>query len=507
MENLQIQISEDGLSATLTLTRAEAGALTYPHLRYMATQSGIVFGLADETWFTTLLPQLDKPTNTLQVAHGRKPVPGRAPTLQYHFETDYLCAGQISADGRIDYKNRGTIPFTREGTLLAEMIPSVMETPGITVQGKEIKTPVPTGQMLSAGPGTSLSPDNLAIYAARDGSPHLALDGTVSVAPEILIEGDVGLRTGHIIFNGNILIKGVVHEGFRVQGMHITARALKGAIIQASSGVMITEGIIDSQVSVEGSLQAKYVSNSQIDAFGDVIIAHEIMDSNLRLSGRFVNKRGEIISSEIAALKGFFIKNVGTGVSRPCHLKIGVNDHVKNVLTNLTIRLKSAKEKLDKEQLLLTGLESRLITLQSKTASLVSMHEQLLRDEAGLKQPDRERKDENKHQLFATQKKLHAVDTQIHEHFTQDDALCDSIDRMKETIVPLEKAWAELQKQYHAVASWTTKQGKRPEVHSSGLLMEGTILTGPNSRRVLSRDISHAKLKEHVLEDGTHKIM
>ena len=57
-------------------------------------------------------------------------------------------------------------------------------------------------------------------------------------------------------------------------------------------------------VNVKGSVQAKFIRNSKINAFGDLIVQREIIDSVVRLSGACINTNGTIINSEIFANYG-----------------------------------------------------------------------------------------------------------------------------------------------------------------------------------------------------------
>ncbi|WP_300669091.1 FapA family protein [Desulfoluna sp.] len=490
IEALRINVSEDGLSATLIVPDELLDTMTHRHLQTLAADAGIVFGLVDEAWFTALLQQPDTKSRAILVAQGQAPVSKEEATLEYHFKTDCLCAGQTLEEEHTDDEDLGTIPYVKTGTLLAKSTPSRLETPGTNVRGEPLVAPVTDRPPLAVGSGAFLSPDGQAVYAKIDGSPHAEWDSTISVVPEFLVEGDVGLRTGHIYFNGNIQITGTVQEGFHVQGIHVSARAIRGGQIEASAGLRVTEGIIDARIRTGGSLQAKYISNSRIDAFGDVVVLNEIMDSTLRLSGRCINRRGEIISSNIAALMGFFVRNVGTGMSSPCHLKIGVHNHVNAWLAELMDQLKTTEKSMDKENQALKRLEAKLTTLQGKTATLVNRQEQLLIVKTSRGIPEQ----------------LKAIETQIQVCFDRDDTLSDEITQIKGKLLSLEEAIEALQKKYNALSFWARNQKGKTQLQASGTLMEGTLLTGPHSKRVLLKNMIRPRLTEKTMENGEYDI-
>lgn len=499
-----IHIADDGLSAWLTLPDEMKGRMAYSDLQALAEDAGIAYGLVDEPRFMALLNAPDDDTGTFVIAEGVAPLPGQDATIQYHFKTDYLNAGRVSEDGRIDFKTRGDIPFVEAGSLLAELIPAVPETPGIDVRGEQLETPAPESLALAAGTGATLAPDGRSVHADTDGSPHAGVDGIISVFQEYRVEGDVGLRTGHITFHGNVVIEGTVREGFRVKGAHVTAASVKGANIMASAGVLITEGIIDSRISAGGSIQARYISNSKVDSFGDVVVMGEILESRIRASGLCMNRSGDIISSVVVGRKGILARNVGTDVSRPCMLKVGVDEHSNAVLTALAEKRSRAEKRYARAVDAQKKKEEELMALQGRTAALVSRQENLMREETELSKFPIRNRDEYLLQRDSIRRQLSTLDAKVKNCFDKDDALCDEIAQLKQKIDPLHEALAMCRIRHQSMTSWARAQESIPEVSASGTLTEGTVIIGPNAKRVLSKNIHRAKLKEHALENGTY---
>lgn len=497
-----LRISDDGLSAMLLIPETLVGGVAYSQVQKLARDAGIVYGLVDEATFAMGMHEKGASPTTVQVARGRAPVPGRNAEIRYHFARDYLQAGQVSEDGAIDFKTRGDIPHVTAQSLLAEKIPAVPGTPGMTVRGESLALPESGDVPLFAGPGAVLSSDGLSVHAERDGMPDAGLDGTLSVYPEYHVEGDVGLRTGHIVFEGNIIITGTVRDGFHVKGAHVTARAVKGAEIEASAGLLVTEGIIDSRVRSGGSVQAGYVSNSKIEAFGDLVVKKEILDSKIQVSGQCINKTGEIISSEVAALKGFVVRHVGTDVSKACMLKAGVNQHVVAILGEMREEIQRGEKRVSAEKRALLEQERELVALQGKTANLVTRQEQLLRElqrtPASLGTGDTARQ--------SLEKERKEIDAAVESCFLTDDRLSAQIDRLKDQVARLEEALSPLKARHDAVAAWAGDQERAAEIIASGTLMEGTILVGPRSRRVLATSLHRVRLRERELEDGRFKM-
>lgn len=80
----------------------------------------------------------------------------------------------------------------------------------------------------------------------------LSFGGKLSVLPEIKIKGDVGYQTGHVIFEGNIIIEGAVQNDSRVKGGNITAAEVAGGIIESSGNIAVSGGITDAKIESRG---------------------------------------------------------------------------------------------------------------------------------------------------------------------------------------------------------------------------------------------------------------
>ena len=60
-----------------------------------------------------------------------------------------------------------------------------------------------------------------------------------------------------------------------------------------------------------------------------MIVAKEIINSEVRISGECNIQDGKIISSSVTALKGILVGDVGTELSSPSKLSPGVDAHIE----------------------------------------------------------------------------------------------------------------------------------------------------------------------------------
>lgn len=70
------------------------------------------------------------------VAKGVAPFPGKDGSVTYNFETSYTNPGKIMDDGRIDFRDRGDIPFVSKGDILAAKELPQQGKNGMSVSGR-----------------------------------------------------------------------------------------------------------------------------------------------------------------------------------------------------------------------------------------------------------------------------------------------------------------------------------------------------------------------------------
>ena len=324
-EFVYLTISKDGLTATLTKQKKAQSHETKSlkdlkdYLERKNLTQGLIPDLQLEAWLATATRD-DPP---LTVAEGTAPIQGRDGVIDFSFPTDYTNPGKILEDGSIDFRERGDIPFVRQGDLLATRIPMEEGSSGINVFGDTVPPNPVDEPSFSPGEGTVLSEDGLQLFAELDGQPNVDPMGIITVNPELTINGDVDFETGNIDFNGNVMVTGTVKPGFTVRGVNLTAKEVQGAKVHIRGDLCVSAGITEAEISARGNIFCKYINNSQIKAFGDLIAHKEIIDSTILISGVCRDTTGHIISSKITAKKGIEGNRIGTDASSPPPFKGG----------------------------------------------------------------------------------------------------------------------------------------------------------------------------------------
>jgi len=204
---LDLVVSEDKLHAYL-LPKGDLSSITIETVRKFLKEKRISNGIVEDQEIEGFLLRGGQQDQPWLVARGKEPTPGKDAQLTFFFEKDPHKIGAIRSGGAIDFKDKGEIPFVQQGAVLVEKIPVVKAESGMDVHGNRIPIQEAKDVLLINGPGTKKSEDGLKILAKVSGRPELLLDGKVCVFPELNVDGDVGLGTGHISFDGFIKVKG-----------------------------------------------------------------------------------------------------------------------------------------------------------------------------------------------------------------------------------------------------------------------------------------------------------
>ncbi|MCG8634555.1 MAG: FapA family protein, partial [Desulfobacterales bacterium] len=512
--HFKLSFSDNRAKAFLKLTVKNPKLMNQTCIRYYLSWYKITYGIAPGTkidaWLAVAAKAEDAgKTAPLVIAHGMDPVYPVDGEIRYHFPTDFLHAGKVDDDGSINFRDRGEIPFVKTNTFLAAKGDAETGKPGIDVTGKEIPVPEPVDRTFEAGPGTTLSQDGKKIYAACDGQPHLDATGKVSVCPEMKIEGDLGFETGDVIFDGNVVVSGVVKQGFKVKGASLTAREINGAEIDLTGDLNVSFGIVDTDlVNVKGSVQAKFIHNSKINAFGDLIVQREIIDSTIRLSGACINTSGNIINSEISANMGIEAGNIGTDTAEPSKLSVGKDEHTLRLVAGLDAKIRQNLEAaallhkeitdLEKEDQELHGAIAHHATVQDRAElGLKTIKEKM----AGLKASGN---------MAALQKVRKAVsqieedarnaEESINKGFERQDGIAREITQKKERITQFEDLNTGLEDDKKRLLEYTETKQPKAQVRVAKKIRSGTKILGPNTTLTLYNNDVRCRIVEMAVK-------
>jgi len=498
-----VAVSEDKLTARLMPKARDHEELVFEDVLELIEAEGIKHGLVEKAVILSFFKDESEEIKTLTIAKGYLPGEGKDPEIAYHFETNPLKAGKLLEDGTIDWKDRGEIPQVDEGNLLVEIVPGIDGTVGMDVFGNEIPAlPIPKVS-LNAGKGVKKSKDGNSFFASAKGTPQLSGNDTLIVSPVLHIPGDIGIETGHVEFNGHIEVEGTVQSGYQVRGESFRAQGIDNAELNVSGDVVVAGGIFDSKIRCKGNVKAVHVHKSDINAGGDLVVEKEITDSRVELYGICQMEYGTIISSEIAARGGITAKNVGTAMSKPSHLDVGVDHTLRREISGLKkLFLKAGRRKKDlKPQIETLKAQSDQINgeigdvAQKQDQYMVQLRrlQEKLKDHESI---DEGLKDEYEKAVAELESQLSAIETVVEELMKKDSEIETTIADLEEEATELAEDQAELEERIEMLREKRETEKGKPVVKVSGNLFHGTKISGPKSKLTLKDDCGHVNIFE-----------
>lgn len=300
------------------------------------------------------------------VAEGIKPQDGEDAKIIYNFEVDRSKIRlKETASGKVDFKELNLVQNVVEGQPLAQKIPAERGKGGKTVTGKYLDAKNGKDIPIPLGKNTKLAEDGLTIVAETNGQV-LLLNNKINVEPVLTIEGDVSLKTGNIMFLGTVFISGNVEDGFSVKASgNIEVKGTVGkAELDAEGDIVVSQGIAgrgEGSIRAGKSIWAKFIENTKVEAGEFVIVSDGIINSQVSANRKILcqGKRASIIGGHLSAAEEIHAKTFGSvGGGSETILSVGFDPKSKERLELLLTRRSEAERQLEDVQLNFTTLQN-----------------------------------------------------------------------------------------------------------------------------------------------------
>jgi hypothetical protein len=421
-----VAISEDEMSATVTVTAPKKGASApdAQSVRDALTRAGVTYGVDDERLSDLLHNnRYDEP---VVIAQGSLPVHAQSATIQYHFNTNRGKPYLELDFGRIDLRELNFIENRYEGDLLASLLPPVKPKDGTTVTGTTVYAETTTEPVqLSAGENTELSTDGTAVYATMDGNVKLDR-GKVTVEPLVYVER-VDYETGNIDFDGSVVVEKDIADRFVVKagGDVQVGGGVGRATVEAGGNVLLKRGINgggEGRIECGGNLFAKYVESSTVACKDHVFVEEAIMHSRISAWKHCVlnGRRAEIIGCAIIVGGTLWCKKLGSIAEAPVHVSVGVSPDFLLEYRRTNMELAEREDRLERVHQQLEQVERALAEghsaekLDQAREQLAGEATSLTEEVRGLRRSYHEMRD----QLTASRKSMVVVEDTVYKGAT-----------------------------------------------------------------------------------------
>lgn len=308
--HLWVEISQDFMEARL-FGQAESG-VDRKHIQLAITNlvrdEGLKHGLsAQQVREAVEMLCSGGEVKDLVIAKGTPPQPGMDANIEVLVPLSDMRQRAQADEGRVDFRDRGSIPTVEKGTPIAVLHPAEPGQPGRNVMGELIRPPEVRVLRLRKGKGVILEEDDRMVVAAARGMAIRPEVDKFEVQEILIIKGDVDFTVGHVDFPGVVKVGGTVMPDFKVKAFSLECQAIEnGCTIEVLGDLKVQGGILGSEISAGGKISALYVSQCKITCGGDLTVQNEIVGSKVEANGRVMVTAGEgrIVTCQISALRG-----------------------------------------------------------------------------------------------------------------------------------------------------------------------------------------------------------
>ena len=509
-----LEISDDKLAAFLIPTGLDHKSVTIDDIHQLLADKGITFGLVEEKSLSAYLEASPLSPVPFKVATGIAPTPKIPPDIVFHFDTDPLRIGTLKTDGTMDWKDRGEIPQVAIGDLLVEKVGGDPGAPGTNIFEQEVQPPRIKEEKFKTEKGAQVSEDGLQVTAKISGMPRLEADGRIAVYSVLPINGDIGLETGHVEFEGHIEVKGDVTSGYQVKGKSLSAKEIQKATIEMSEDVVSTGGIYNSMLKVGGSLKANHIHHCTIELLGTLVVEREIFGCTIETNGQVIISNGKIIASKVGAKKGIQTKDIGTGASKPSEITIGI-DHklvrdmkvLKEELTDLEKRKSETEDAVIKHKGRIDALADELGQVAQEQDNVMVQKRNL---EEKLDGPP-PMENMQKRQLLTEMigelgDKYNELDKKVHAIMDQDEQIRLLVNGLVKSLPEIDQEIEGKKDGIELLEEAAKIDPGFPVIKASGTVYSKTLVIGPHKKLTIDQDLTRVRIAESKDDANQYQI-
>jgi len=299
------------------------------------------------------------------IAEGKDPEHGKDGKIEFKLELEEEEEEEVE-EGKVDFREGENVVSVKEGDVLVKVYTPTEGEAGLSVYGEEIPPEPGEDVEIKAGENTSFSADGTEVIADRDGRARLIGDKDTQeliVEPVLEIDGDLDYEVGNIKFDGVVIVKGMILDGFKVEAKQgVEAVSVGKAHVKTEGDVVVEQGLVgrdEGLVEAGGNVFAKYVENCRVKAGGNVMVRQAIMHSKVDAEENVIvdgKRRGDIIGGVTRAGKIIQAQKVGAKLASKTEVEVGISPRLRDRVSKLEDEIDLQKDNMDKVRSGIKGL-------------------------------------------------------------------------------------------------------------------------------------------------------
>lgn len=301
---------------------------------------------------------------TLVVQRGTLVKPAKKGKIKWFFDHTEV-PSRVDAQQNVDYNSLTCYHEITKGDLIAELILPVDGKAGLDIFGEVILAG--RAEEISLEVGNNIAEENSEIngrgvikYIAKESGALTLKYGSISVDKELLIHGDVSVKSESVVVNGdiNIVIDGDVNSGYEVAtGGNVTVKGSLNPSSKVACGknLIIKHGLFGKKtvVTCEGDAEIGFIQDSGIVVKGELLVNKYVYNSDVYCgrnitvagSGHHEQKRGVVIGGMLNSFESIKIHSAGSGAVFT-NVQCGVNMLKKESLDKMSFVYRTVLKKI-----------------------------------------------------------------------------------------------------------------------------------------------------------------
>lgn len=247
-------------------------------------------------------------------SHGRPAKHGEDGRLHWLIGSDQPGPPPETESGHVDFFAMADFRAVQKGQEFAELLEPTRGEDGADVCG--VRLPARAGKPIKLEPGTNVTLDAATRRFRAETDGRVELRGHLVCVSNVLdIKGDVDFHTGNIQFPGMVNVSGCIHDNFQVDAREgVCVRGVvEAARIKAGGSVTLMGGLNGrdhGRVEAGAEVVAKFITNGDIVATGDLKVTKEIVSSRAH-GHNVVVSGGAIVGSDVSAEETIHCQEAG----------------------------------------------------------------------------------------------------------------------------------------------------------------------------------------------------
>ncbi len=301
--SLIVKTAKNNMSASITVIGAYGGQdIDGAALISALKQNNIVKGVRKNLLQTLLTKShLLGPGEkiTMQVALGRLPQHGDDSAFEPlvdDMSLRVLTPRKLDHD-KVDMRDLGELCSVAQGQSLMRRIRATAGVDGYSVLGEVLPAKAGEDKPFSLYDGAAISDyDEDILIATQSGVPIIKKNGVQ--VDDALVVKDVSATTGHVNFDGSVVIQGDVKPGMKVtvSGSVTVLGFVELAELEAGADIIVAKGILGKQSAADsefactiragGKITSKFAQYTLLDAKDDISLSHHALHCHITTRGK-----------------------------------------------------------------------------------------------------------------------------------------------------------------------------------------------------------------------------